>query len=47
MPKHKGYREKDEEQYDRGSITQPLVMVTHETDKGAYRGCTKAMCNAT
>ena len=33
MSRHKGSREKDGEQYDRGSITQPLVMVTHETDE--------------
>lgn len=47
MSRHKGSREKDGEQCDRGSITRPLVMVTRETDKEVYRGCTKAMCNAT
>ena len=47
MLRHKGHKEKDEEQYDRGSITHPLVTVTHGTDKGAYHGCTKAMCNVT
>jgi hypothetical protein len=47
MPRHEGYRAKDGEQYDRGSITSLLVMVTHETDKGAYRGCTNDKCNAT
>jgi hypothetical protein len=47
MSRHKGYREGDGEQYDCGSITPPLVMVMHETDKGVYRGCAEAMCNAT
>ena len=47
MSGHKGFREKGGEQYDRGSITQPLVIVTYETDKEACRGCTNAMCNAT
>jgi hypothetical protein len=47
MSRHKGSREKDEERCYRGSITRPLVMVTYETDKEVYRGCAKAMCNAT
>jgi len=38
MSRHKGYREGDGEQYDCGSITPPLVMVMHETDRGVYRG---------